>query len=193
MHFWVIQKEKNIYLHNISTVSWSMNTFKNLVQSIIFLSIFYSAFLSLSPVFIWTWAKSSFPQLHKVRQANYFHSSGERWGVLLPSSTLQVQGSVVLLIQTSAASFLVSTKPPLWNQTCYNRCVRLVAGYRHSLFTRTKYMTPIFDWHYNNNMDELLMVTLGSYMNGTRQGTRRKNQSVNYKGSYLDPGGLGAV
>lgn len=88
-------------------------------------------------------------------------------------STLQVQGSVVLLIQTSAASFLVSTKPPLWNQTCHNRCVQLVAGYRHSLFTRTKYMTPIFDWHYNNNMDELSMVTLGSYMSGARQGTRR--------------------
>lgn len=109
-----------IYLYNISIVTSSMNTLKNTVQTIIFLFVFLSALLSHSPVFSWTWDTSYFPQLHEVRPANYFHSSGERWGVLFPSSTLQVWGSIVLLISTSAAPFLVSIEPPLWKQTCHN-------------------------------------------------------------------------
>lgn len=150
--------------------------------------------------------------LHKVRPANYFHSSGERWGVLLPSSTLQVWGSIQFLIRTSATSFLVSSDPPLRKQTCHNWCVQLVAGYRHSLFTRTKCSTFLIDitrtttWRSPRELHTWLHTWAGHGMEPvgipgvqstnywlTGNSPDQANQSVNYKGSYLDPGGLGAV
>lgn len=95
--------------------------------------------------------------LRKVGPANYFHSLGERWGVLLPSATLQVWGrSIVLLICTPATS---STEPPSWTQTVLNWCVEHVLCSK-GLSTPHPFLIDITDPHMAPHMSMVAIRTL---------------------------------
>lgn len=187
-----------------------MNTFKNAVQTIIFLSVLFSALLSLSPVFFWTWAPSSStrsgqPIIFILQGRGEVSSSplqlykcGDQyssWSVLLPLPFLSA------LIHPCENRLAITDAFSSWQVTDI-LCLQGQSARHPFLIDITRTTT----WRSPRQLHTFLHTWAG---HGTEpvgipgvQSTNywltgnspdQTNQSVNYKGSYLDPGGLGAV